>query len=221
MSDWLFHVCNFSFKKTLTVFSDIKISGQENIPLDGPVIIVSNHIANIDPAIVAASINRRPNFLAKKELFSNIFLNIFLRSYGAYPVDRSRADISALKWGENKLKLGEALILFPEGTRSKSGKLMKGKSGVARLATLTETPIVPIGISGSENLQNLLKVLAPISKLRINIGKAFTLKKESFSKKKDYDEATNEIMIKIAMQLPNKYHGSYQISKNINFSYIN
>ena len=61
------------------------------------------------------------------------------------------SDISALKWGENKLKLGEALILFPEGTRSKSGKLMKGKSGVARLATLTETPIVPIGISGSEN----------------------------------------------------------------------
>ena len=152
MNDCVFHLCNFSFKKILSVFSDIKISGQKNIPLDGPVIIVSNHISNIDPAIVAASINRRPNFLAKKELFNNIFLNIFLRSYGAYPVDRGRADISALKWGENKLKLGQALILFPEGTRSKSGKLMKGKSGVARLAYVTGTPIVPIGISGSENL---------------------------------------------------------------------
>jgi len=221
LNQWIFSICNFSFKQTLSVFSDIKISGKENIPLDGPVMIVSNHISNIDPAIVAASITRRPNFLAKKELFNNLFLNNFLRSYGAYPVDRGKGDIGALRWGEKQLKKGNALILFPEGTRSKTGKLMKGKSGVARLATLTETPIVPIGISGSENLQNLLKVLAPISKLRINIGKAFTLKKENFSKKKDYDEATNEIMIKIAMQLPNKYHGSYQISKNINFSYIN
>ena len=221
MNQWIFSICNFSFKQTLSIFSDIKISGKENIPLNGPVIIVSNHISNIDPAIVAASITRRPNFLAKKELFNNFFLNNFLRSYGAYPVDRGKGDIGALRWGEKQLKKGNALILFPEGTRSKSGKLMKGKSGVVKLAAITGSPIIPMGISGSENLQNLLKVLVPISKLRIKIGSSFFVKKENFLNKNDYEEATKEIMIKIAMQLPNKYHGDYQVDENLKFSYIN
>jgi hypothetical protein len=78
-----------------------------------------------------------------------------------------------------------------------------------------------MGISGSENLQNLLKVLVPISKLRIKIGSSFFVKKENFLNKNDYEEATKEIMIKIAMQLPNKYHGDYQVDENLKFSYIN
>ena len=126
-----------------------------------------------------------------------------------------------IKNGSKQLKKGNALILFPEGTRSKSGKLMKGKSGVVKLAAITGSPIIPMGISGSENLQNLLKVLVPISKLRIKIGSSFFVKKENFLNKNDYEEATKEIMIKIAMQLPNKYHGDYQVDENLKFSYIN
>ena len=220
MNQWLFPICNFAFKRTLDVFSDFNVEGKENIPTVGPVLIVSNHMSNIDPAIVAAVITRKPMFLAKKEIFQNKLFDFLLRSYGAYPVDRGRADIRALNWAEKQLNLGRTIIMFPEGTRSKTGGLLDGKLGVAKLAADTGATIVPIGIAGSESLQNVLKVLAPVSKLRIKIGNSFKINKDRCIAREAYKSATKEIMLKIALQLPDSYRGHYKNAENFPFDYI-
>jgi 1-acyl-sn-glycerol-3-phosphate acyltransferase len=79
MSQWLFPVLNLGFKTTLKLFSDFKIEGQENIPDSGPLLVASNHLSNLDPAIVAAALPRSPVFLAKKELFKYRWGSMLMR----------------------------------------------------------------------------------------------------------------------------------------------
>jgi len=150
MAQWLFPPCNFGFKITLRWFSDYKIEGLENIPEVRPLLIASNHLSNLDPAIIAAALPEAPVFLAKKELFKFSAGSFLLRGYGAYPVDRRGADIRALKWITDQLVSDHRIVMmFPEGTRSKTGGLLKGQPGLAHLAITTGATVVPIALSGA------------------------------------------------------------------------
>jgi 1-acyl-sn-glycerol-3-phosphate acyltransferase len=176
MAQWLFPFCNAGFKTTLKLFSDYEVEGQQNLPNSGPLLVASNHLSNLDPAIVAAALPRPPVFLAKKELFKFRLGSALMRAYGAYPVDRRRADLRALNWITGQL-LSEHRIamVFPEGTRSKVGGLLRGQPGLAHIAISTGVPVIPIALTGSENLQNVLKVLKPTATLRLKIGKPFVV----------------------------------------------
>ena len=118
---WIFPIANFLFKGSMGIFADYKAAGKENIPTSGPLIVVSNHLATVDPAVVASALSRSPLFMAKKELFSNPVMRFLLAGYGVHPLDRTGADLAALNWAKSQLVDNDrAVILFPEGTRSRS-----------------------------------------------------------------------------------------------------
>jgi len=209
MSQWLFPPLNAGFKTTLKLFSDFKIEGQENIPESGALLVASNHLSNLDPAIVAAALPRPPVFLAKKELFKYRLGSMLMRGYGAYPVDRKRADVRALNWITRQLLSDHKIaIVFPEGTRSMTGGLLRGQPGLAHIAISTGAPVIPFALSGSEPLQNVLKVVKPTATLRLKIGKPFVSTGERATRKKA-SAVTDEIMIRIARLLPEGQRGEY------------
>ena len=219
MGQWLFPMCNAGFKTTLRWFSDFKIEGLENIPKTGPLLVASNHLSNLDPAIVAAALPEPPVFLAKKELFKFPIMSSFMRGYGAYPVDRRGADVKAVNWITGQLlEQHRTAIVFPEGTRSRVGGLLKGQAGVAHIAISTGVPIIPFALTGSENLQNLLKVFKPTATLRLKIGKPFVaVSKESSSPRRRAVQVTTEIMVRIARMLPEDQRGEYSEKCDIDF----
>ncbi|WP_170270112.1 lysophospholipid acyltransferase family protein [Heliorestis acidaminivorans] len=129
-----------------------ELKGFENVPQSGPVIIVSNHVSNWDPLIVGCAIQRPVHFMAKLELFQVPLLGTLLRNFGAYPVERGGSGRKALKRSIDLLGQNKVIGLFPEGTRSKTGKLGEAKAGVALIAAKAGAPIVPIGLYNSANV---------------------------------------------------------------------
>ncbi len=208
---WFFEYCNFAFRTTLKMFADYSVEGRENVPRTGPLIIVSNHLSTMDPPLVAAACGRNPAFMAKKELFSVPPFAFFLRQYGAFPVDRQGGDMRALNWAISQVKARErALVLFPEGTRSRDLQLKQGHRGVAHIAITAGVPIVPVGVAGSQVLQNALRVFMPSAQIRVRIGKSFRVKPEIRRAGRDQLSAiTDEIMIRIAQLLPESRRGYY------------
>ena len=211
MAQWLFPPCNFGFKITLKLFADYKIEGREHIPKSGPLLIVSNHLSNLDPAIVAAALPRPPVFLAKKELFKYSVGAFLMRSYGAHPVDRRGGDVAALNWITRQLSAERRMVIvFPEGTRSKTGGLLRVQPGLALLAISTGVPVVPVALTGSEPLQNVLKVVKPTATIRLKFGKPFVARNTSGKPSRASVTAlTTEIMVRIAKMLPEHKRGEY------------
>jgi 1-acyl-sn-glycerol-3-phosphate acyltransferase len=194
----------------LRVFADYKVDGRENVPPMGAVIVVANHMSNFDPPLMSTSFPRRIWFLAKKELFKGPG-NWFFSTYGAYPVNRSGTDVAAYRWALNKLAHDQCVMVFPEGTRSKSGEMKKAQSGVVRLAMKSRATIVPVGIAGTENLKRELRVFYPTGRLRVNIGRPFTLPDiEGRPSAAVLQSMTDMIMNRIAILLPQEYRGVYQ-----------
>lgn len=129
-----------------------RVTGREVIPRSGPVIIASNHISYCDPPVVGSGVPREVYFLAKEELFSNRVFGWLIAQYNAIPLRRSVGDVGALRKAVGLLKQGKAILMFPEGTRSLSGKLLKAKPGVGMIASLASAPVVPAYVTGSNCL---------------------------------------------------------------------
>lgn len=135
------------------IFWRMEIIGSENIPKKGPLIIASNHASYLDPLILGISMKRNVHFIAKKEVFNNVFGNFICRKLNAFPVDREKIiDINALKTSINILQCGKVLGIFPEGRRSNNGKLQEFKLGIIKIAMKTGAPILPVGITGSNRI---------------------------------------------------------------------
>lgn len=127
---------------------NIKFAGLENIRDNGGFVLCSNHRSLLDPVFIAIGIkNRKLNFMAKQELFKLKILDKFFRSVGAFPVNRGKGDTQAIKTTENIVKNNGVVLIFPEGTRSKDGKLLRFKSGASYVASVCGADIVPVGIS--------------------------------------------------------------------------
>jgi 1-acyl-sn-glycerol-3-phosphate acyltransferase len=143
--------------------------GVENIPREGGVIIASNHISWYDPPFVSVSCPREVHFMAKRELFFIPLLGLVIRNLNAFPVSRGKYDRQALEAAIEVLKKGEALIVFPEGTRGrKKGEFLPPKAGIGVLAREGQVPIVPTYISGSDELA---KVFFSFGRVRVIFGK--------------------------------------------------
>jgi 1-acyl-sn-glycerol-3-phosphate acyltransferase len=181
----------------LKLFCKLTIQGEDNIPLEGGVIIAANHISASDPPIVAVSIRRELYFLAKKELFKNPLLRMIIANLNAIPLTRGVLDQKALGTAETALRNGYGLIMFPEGTRSQTGDLKKGKPGVGLLARRIMVPVVPTYVENSRDFQWLFLTR---KRLTITFGKAIS--REWIGSRPDdkvgYRAITEEIMIRIA-----------------------
>jgi 1-acyl-sn-glycerol-3-phosphate acyltransferase len=136
------------------------VRGRENVPASGPFIIASNHLSFIDSMIIPLMAPRRVGYLAKAEYFTGTGLGGWLTrtwftALGALPVEREthRAAQAALDTALGVLKEGGGFGLYPEGTRSRDGRLARGKTGVAWLALTADCPVVPVGVIGTDRIQ--------------------------------------------------------------------
>jgi 1-acyl-sn-glycerol-3-phosphate acyltransferase len=151
----------------MKVFWQMKVIGMDNIPKKGGLIIASNHVSYLDPIVIGTSIKRKISFIAKKEVFNNIFSNFVIKKLNAFPVDREKIDILALKKVINLLQKGKVLGLFPEGTRSLNGELQELKLGVIKIAMKTGVPIVPVNIIGTHKIYPHGKIFPVLFKYKI------------------------------------------------------
>lgn len=137
-------VCIFFFK----LYFKINVKGIENVPSgEGKFILISNHQSNLDPVMLGLYLkNRRLFFMAKQELFKIPILSFIIKKLGAFPVKRGSRDSSAIKTAKDLVNCGKMLAMFPEGTRSKDGKLSKPKIGFAKIALETGAKIIPCSI---------------------------------------------------------------------------
>ena len=136
-------VCMPIFK----LFYRFKTVNAGNIPSEGGVIIASNHLSNSDPPLLGLSAKRRLYFMAKVELFKNKFFGALIRALGAFPVERGAGDGKAIKTGEDLIKEGNVMTIFIEGGRTKTGELMRPRSGCALVAQQMQVPVVPACIT--------------------------------------------------------------------------
>lgn len=163
-----------------------------NLP-DNNLIICANHKSNLDPIIVALSVDRPVNFMAKKELFKSKILSYILTKLHAFPVDRGNSDIEAIRTSMLKLKDGNLLGIFPEGTRIKNEAEIKRENfndGIAMIATRSKSDILPIEIRGDYKLFGNLKI---IYKDIIKIEDFENIK----NKKEQYTKIVDEVYNKI------------------------
>ncbi len=138
------------------LFFGLRVINAQVIPKTGPVIIACNHISYCDPPVVGSAIPREVYFLAKEELFRNPLFAWLIRQYNAIPLRRSVGDLAAIRKAVDLLSEGKALLMFPEGTRSLSGKLLKPRLGIGMIAMLASCPIVPAYVRGTNRIGKAL-----------------------------------------------------------------
>ena len=170
----------------------IKKVNYENLPEEGPIIICANHINYLDALGMVTAIKRKVYFVAKEDLFNNVFFNWLAHIFDVIPIKRGMRDLDAMKRCLGVLKNDEALGLFPEGTRRGLEKKIKIPNGAAYMALKTKTPVVPVGIKGS---------FIPFTRVTLNFGKPITFSdyEGKNPEKEDLDKATKEIMDNIIM----------------------
>lgn len=191
----LLNLVKFTARVFFKTFYDFKVDGLENIPASGALIIAGNHLSNADPPAIGAfaGLVRDSRFMAKKELFAVPVLGWFFRRCGYISVDRKRTigDFGALEGAIEVLRRGESLVMFPEGTRSKTGQPQKPKSGIGFLVYKTGAPVLPVKVQGTFGWPW-------VRKIRVKFGKPFTLQLDgAVDPKAQYKQFANEIMEKI------------------------
>ncbi len=169
--------------------------GVENIPRRGGIVFAANHASFLDPILMASASPRQMYFLAKDELFKGFFFPLLLRSLNAMPIKREGVSPLIFRRVNKLIGEGNALLLFPEGTRSKSGKIGKGKTGVSLISYASSSPVIPVFIEGSFNaLPPGAKMITPV-KIKVKFGKPLYPEREK--KRENYKKFTELIMQKI------------------------
>ena len=196
----------------LNILFSWKVEGRENIPLTGPLILITNHVHLLDPFFLIFSSPRWINFMAKEELFRSPFLRPWLRWAGALSIRRGGKigdKQRMLKSARNALENGLILGMFPEGGRSRDGKLRKGKPGSGVIASKTNVPLLPVGIVGTDKIKGI-SWLWKRPRIVVNIGKPFKLP-PTYSKmsKSQMQLLATRLMKEIAALLPPEYQGDY------------
>ena len=163
----------------------VRVTGAENIPKDGPIIMASNHVSFCDSIFLPLVLKRRITFVAKAEYFDDPKTAWFFRAVGQIPIRREGGSASqrALETARGVLESGGVFGIYPEGTRSPDGRLYKGHTGIARLALQTKAPIVPVAMIGTREAQ-------PIGQVKPNFFTPITV---AFGKPLEYEHLADRI----------------------------
>lgn len=138
-----------SFRLLFALYFRWRIYHPERVPLEGPVILASNHASYLDPPLIGAAVGREINYLARESLFRFPVVRAVLRSWNVVPVDRDGGGAAGLKAILDRLLAGGAIILFPEGTRSRDGTIQRARSGVGLTVIKSTAPVVPVRVFGT------------------------------------------------------------------------
>lgn len=186
---------------------NVRVEGRENLPPSGPCIFTSNHINWKDPPLITIALDRSVRYMAKVQAFSVPILGYLMRATGAFPVRRGEGDRRALVTALRVLEGGQILGFFPEGHRSESGALLRGKPGIGFLVSRApDVPLVPIAMIGTK--QPLLRLIFG-SHAVLRVGRPFRLTDLTADERRDEQAITDAIMKRIAALLPPEMRGAY------------
>lgn len=207
------------FGRTLITFLSRRVTieglDQVAIPRTGPLIIAANHISNADPGLIgpwiSPAIDRQLHWLGKEESLRWPLVGWAIGQNGVIGVRRGAADLDAFRTALRVLEEGLVLVVFPEGTRSRTGALQRAKDGVAILAHRSGAPILPVGITGTERLWPRGGFLRFTDEVTMRIGEPFRIAPPSSGadRKAETAAATELVMQRIAALLPPGYRGVY------------
>jgi 1-acyl-sn-glycerol-3-phosphate acyltransferase len=199
----------FIIRSALNVFCRYDRSKLDKVPLQGPFILVANHIGSLEvPLIYVNLFPRRMTGFAKIESWKNPLFSWLFNMWNAIPIRRGEADLNAIKRGLQALEDKKILAIAPEGTRSR-GKLIRGESGVSLIAIRSGAPIVPLAHWGGENFRNNLRKLRS-TRIGFKAGPAFKVNTGGIRITPEIRQAVvDEIMCQLALLLPHEYRGAY------------
>ncbi|ASW43411.1 lysophospholipid acyltransferase family protein [Clostridium isatidis] len=205
----------------LKKYANIKIEGLENIDkAEGAKIFICNHLSNSDGLVLNKLLKEKydPTFVAGIKLSNDPITNLGVKMVKTINIKPNSADKEAITSIVKLVKSGENLVIFPEGTRSRTGAMIEGKKGILLIARLTKAAIIPMGMTGTEKLLPIAKdgdmggEKFNYADVNIKIGEPISLPaKNKDEDKHDYDErCMNYIMKSIANLLPEEYRGVYK-----------
>ncbi|MBU0615365.1 MAG: 1-acyl-sn-glycerol-3-phosphate acyltransferase [Nanoarchaeota archaeon] len=191
-----------------------KVIGVENLPKDNfGFIVAANHGSYLDHfflgSLITPKLNRVMHFIAKKEHFDSFIQRTWHNYLQAIPIDREAGGEDALKHAVEALKNGEIIAIYPEGTRTRTGEIQRGKTGVARLLLAAKVPVLPVGINGSFEILPKGKWIPRLKRATVTIGKLMYFEKYygKQNDKKVIREVTDDIMKDIARLAGKRYEG--------------
>ena len=160
------------------------------LPDSGGALLCSNHQSFLDPVVVGMSCRRRINYLARDSLFRTRFFGGLIRAYDAIPIQREGLGIEGIKETLRRLKRGEVVLIFPEGTRTPDGELQPLKAGFSSIAKRAKVPIVPVAVSGLYEVWPRKQKLPGIGRVRVQFGEAISAEEVANS---DDEELVTEL----------------------------
>lgn len=195
----------------LRVAARVEFRDRENIPASGPLIVAINHLAHLDPLLVAAALPYPAEFMALADLLSVPGTGLVLRAYGVIPVHRDQLDRDVLRRALCVLEAGGVLVLAPEARMSLTGALEQARAGVGYLALRSGAPVMPVAITGTAYILTDLKQLRR-PRMTVTFGRPRTLSQAITAmqdRRAQRQAAADDIMARIARMLPPEYRGEY------------
>jgi 1-acyl-sn-glycerol-3-phosphate acyltransferase len=192
-----------------------EITGRENLPASGGVILAPNHISHLDPPLVGSAVTRPVYFMAKAELFRVPVLGSLIRRTHAFPVNRGAADRQAIRHAQELLAQGQVLVMFPEGHRSEDGCLQTPELGVAMIAARAGVPVVPVAVMGSNRALPKGAFFLHPAKIRVQIGKPVFCDSATTARasREMLESFTDKIMEGLRQMLPIEMGGTAETKK--------
>lgn len=160
-----YNICKYLSKVYTILYFNVSFEGLENVPKDRGFILASNHRTYFDPVFIGAKLKQNLIFMAKRELIEKGFLSFFIKRLGVIPISRGKGDNSAIDKAVKTVEKGNVLALFPEGTRSKDGRLGRVKTGTVLIASKTNADIVPVVICYDGKLKFRKRVIVRYGKI--------------------------------------------------------
>jgi len=202
-------VINPPIRVILSTFLDVDSSEVARIPMEGPLIISTNHINSLDAPVGFSHLHPRPvTAFVKAETWDNWFMKFLFNAWEAIPIKRGEVDFEAFRMAEDALKQKKIVIIAPEGTRSRHGRLNQGYPGIALLAIRTSAPILPVVFYGNEKIKDLR--IGKRTKMVIKVGTPYRINLNGHAlDRENRKQITDEIMYEIARILPEENRGVY------------
>lgn len=193
----------------------------DRIPINGPLIVYSNHTGSIEVPMVFVLLQPRPlTGIAKTETWDNAFLGWLFNLWGIIPIRRGEADMDAMRKTLDSLNEGKILGMSPEGTRNKTGKLLRAYPGIVMLAIWSGTPLIPLAHWGGENFKTNLRKFKRTD-FYARVGNQFFIKTDGEKINKDTRQIiADELMYQLAVLLPEEYRGEYADLSNATSNYL-
>jgi len=217
----VFWFVNTAVKYGTSMMCRIDARDLQKIPKSGPLIVYSNHTGQIEVPVLYAHLQPRPvTGLAKIETWDNWFLNWVFNLWEAIPIRRGEADIVAMRKSLEVLENGLILAIAPEGTRNKTGVLIKAQPGVITLALRSGAPLLPVAHWGGENFSQNIKRLKR-TEFHIRVGEPYRLDPGDERVTKEVrQQMVDEMMYRLATLMPEHYRGAYTDLENATEKYI-